>query len=241
MSRRYQLDDEGQVDGDASVAFVPKATTSQPWLREGTAPWHMWGNTQRVRVPIETTGAPRQGVTNQLVKISYKRPETWHWLFSAKLISGPANTAGFFTRIFVHWELSTGIGRSVVPMNFGFGLPFAQPAFDTFTFQWGPVNPAFPANAQIWASQATSPGKSFQGDGPATTGAGVNQIVAQDLQLQAQLVGLTVPANVAAVGQVAVIEVSALFAPKTHVRPDWFMSPGGPPELAFPGAETQGR
>lgn len=238
---RFREDDYGQVDGDASVQFQALPSDAiQPWLREQQPPWHMWGNTQQISAVIETTGALRVGTTNQLVRISYKRPETWHWIFSARLLSGPANTAGFFTRLFVHWELTSGIGRSAIQMAFpNVATTFAQPAFDDFTFQWGPVNPAFPVGAQIWATEATTPGKSFQADGPASFGNPLQQIVAQDLQLQVQIVGLTVPANVAAVGQTAVVEVSAQFAPKTHVRPDWFIPK--PAEMKFPGAEIQGR
>lgn len=230
-------EDYGQVDGDESVEWYP--TAGMPWLRPSQPPWHMWGNTQLIEVPIETTGAVRLGVTNQLVRISYARPETWHWLFYARMVSGPANTPGFFTRVFVNWELTTGVGRSAVRMHLGTGQLFAIPAFDTFTFQWGPTRPEFPTNAQIWASEATSPSKSFQGDGPAATGETIKEIVAQDLQLQAQVVGLTTPLNVLAAGQTAIVEVSAIFAPKTHVRPDWFIN--GPQELMFSGAEIQGR
>ena len=98
----------------------------------------------------------------------------------------------------------------------------------------------FPRGAQIWSTEALSPSKSFQGDGPIAYGEGINQIVAEDLQLQVQVVGLTIPANVAAAGQNAVVEVSALFAPKTHVRPDWLQL-DVPIETQFPGSEVGGR
>ena len=68
----------------------------------------------------------------------------------------------------------------------------------------------------------------------------VNQIVAQDLQLQVTIVALTVADNVAAVGQDVVVEVSAFFAPKTHIRPEW-LHPTAPIEQQFPGDEIGGR
>lgn len=230
-------DDDGQYDGE--VRYQANPMQSQPWMRGSSPPWHLWGNTQQITVPIETTGAIRAGVTNQLVRIAYKRPETWHWLFSARLISGPANTPGFFTRIFVHWELTTGIGRSATMVHFGANGAFAQPGFDDYTFQWGPVNTPFPVGAHIWSTEAQSPSKSFVGDGPNTLGPIVNQIVSQDLQLQVQIVGLTVSDNVLAAGQRAVVEVSAQFAPKTHVRPDWLQL-DVPPEAQFSGEEVGG-
>lgn len=247
MSQRD--DDEGQVDGDASAsawyggAGFAQANGMQPWLRNiGEPPWHLWGNQQRITTKVETVGEIRFGVTNQLVKLAYKRPETWHWLFSARLISGPENTATFFSRVFVHWELATGLGRSSVLMKQGSETgDYGQPAFDTFSFQWGPTLPRFPRGAHIWATTASAPSKIFAGDGPFTLATdGVDQIVAQDLQLNATVVALTVADNVAAVGQPVVVEVSAFFAPKTHIRPEW-LHPTAPIEQIFPGDEIGGR
>jgi hypothetical protein len=243
MNRRD--DDDAQVDGDDQRGPSPFATSmrAQPWMRGGLPPWHMWGNTQQVTVPIETTGFARQGVTNQLVRIAYKRPESWHWLMSAKMISGPDNTPGFFSRILVHWELTVGLGRSAIQMQFELNSltqTFAIPAFEDFEFRWGPVFPAFPRSAHIWSTQARAPSRFFDAETPQPAGDPVQQIVAQDLQLQVQIVGLTVPANVAAVGQNVVVEVAAMFAPKTHIRPDWLQL-DVPPEAQFSGEEVQGR
>lgn len=235
------VDNDGQYDGE--VRYFANPMRSQPWMRGSTPPWHLWGNTQQISVPIETTGAIREGVTNQLVRIAYRRPETWHWLFSARLISGPDNTPGFFSRLFVHWELTVGVGRSAVQMQFELNSPtqsFAIPAFEDFIFRWGPTIATFPRGAHIWSTESRAPTRFFEGDGPQVPGDPVNQIVAQDIQLQVQIVGLTVADNVLAAGQSAVVEVSAHFAPKTHFRPDWLQL-DVPPEAQFPGEEVGGR
>lgn len=238
MPRRYDDDDDGQVEGDGPPPGNPFATSmhAAPWLRGGMPPWHLWGNTQQIVVPIETTGALRKGVTNQLIRIAYRRPETWRWLFSARLLAGPDNTAGFFTRLFVHWELTVGVGRSVIQMAFGEG----GRAFEDYVFQWGPINPAFPRGAQIWTSETASPARTYTGDGGNLPGPPSPLVVAEDIQLQVQIVGLTVVDNLAAVGQNATVEVSAQFAPNVHVRPDWLRL-DVPPEAQFPGAEIEGR
>lgn len=239
------IDDDGQHDGDSPWGGSPfaRSVREQPWMRSSQPPWHLWGNTQQITVPIETTGAVRQGVSNTLVRISYKRPETWHWLFQAKLISGPNNTPGFFSRLFVHWQLAVGIGRSNQRMEFQLspGQAFAIRAFEDYIFRWQDPAP-FPINAAIWTTKVFSPARTFDTavtpgvpDGPE-----VDQIVAQDLQLNVQIVGLTVADNVAAAGQNAVVEVSAAFAPKTHVRPDWYQSDVGN-EGVFAGDEVAGR
>lgn len=237
-------DGHGQVDGDASPwAHFSRGMRGQPWMHGSEPPWHLWGNTQRIEFPIETTGAFRQGVTNQLIRVAYKRPETWHWIFQARLISGPNNTVGFFSRIFVHWELTVGIGRSMQRMHFENattpGANFPIRAFEEYTYRWADPDP-FPAGATIWSTQTTAPSRDFDAAGPFPAGPAVTEIVAQDIQLQVQVVGLTAVGNVAAVGQNAIIEVSAQFAPKTHVRPDWLQLEVEP-EAQFTGQELGGR
>jgi hypothetical protein len=230
---------QGQVDGDASdsVRWSPGGA-GQPWLRSPLPPWHLWGNTQTLIAPVETIGAFRAGSIQQLIKVSYKRPDTFHWLFSARLLSGPDNTATFFTRIFVRFNLTVGIGRSAIQLV-SVNTPFAHRAFEEYTFQWGPIGTAFPREAQIYSNQSTAPSRSFQADGPSADGAQLTEIVAQDIQLEAQILALTVAGNVAAVGQPVAVEVSAQFAPQTHVRPDWYQE-RMPPEVSFAGAEVGG-
>lgn len=238
-------DGYGQEDGDESVGYAPaspfaKSMVAQPWLRGSTPPWHLWGTTQTVTTVLTATGA-RVGSTNQLLRINYKRPETWHFLFSARLISGPDNTATFFSTIDVNWELTTGIGRSALRMHFEPTPTWNGiiPPFERFRFQWGPVSTAFPVGAHIWSTQSQSPSRTFQGDGPFTVSVPVTEIVAQDIQLQAQVIGITIPANVAAAGQPVAVELTAHFAPKNHIRPDWFLQKQ-PIETQFPGDETGG-
>lgn len=247
MNRRDD-DNYGQVDGDASppaawggVAYAT-AAGQQPWLRGSQPPWHLWGNSQTIEFPVETIAAPRSGITNQLIKISYKRPETWHWMFQARLIDGPPlNTPDFFTDIIVHWELIVGIGRSMQRMAFeSSGSNFAIPPFEQYRFRWSAPDP-FPRNAVIWTTQANAPGRFFGFDSPPSFSAStVNQIVAQDIQLQVQCVALTVEDNVAVAGRNLKVEVSAQFAPVVHVRPDW-LHPTAPIEQQFPGDEIGGR
>lgn len=205
----------------------------------GTTPWHLWGNLQRQSTPVETVGQFRFGNQQQLCKVGYGRPDTWHWFFSARLISGPDNTAGFFTRVFVHFDVTLGSGRAATPIAFEF-TPFAKPSFEDYTFQWGPVNPAFPANAMIWSTQSLSPNRSFQGDGPNVADVPLTQIPAESIQVQCRIVALTAVGNVAAVGQPVEVEVSSYWAPKSHVRPDWFQV-DALPHTQFPGNEVPGR
>lgn len=249
MVRRFD-DDDGQDDGDESVGWsvgapgvqFAKGMQAQPWLRNSSPPWHLWGNTQRVRVPVQlavAAAASRQGNTNQLLRINYKRPETWHWIFHARLISGPTNTPGFFTTLFVNWELAIGIGRSAIRMYYEPGPFFAIPPFDVFSFQWGPTDLPCPAGAHVWATQATGPDKTFSTETTNNDTTPVSEIVAQDIQLQVQCIATTVSGNVSSLGGTVEVELSAQFAPKTHVRPDWY-NERAPLEQQFPGDEVGG-
>lgn len=200
-------------------------------------PWHLWGNIQRQRTLVETTGAFRVGNQQQLCKVGYGRPETWRFYFSAKLIRGPDNTPGFFTRIFVEFFVTIGEGRGSTPMQIQL-TSFTTFSFEQYIFQWGPATPAFPAGAMIWTTQAQSPNRGFNGDGPVLRdGPLIDQLPAESIQVECRIVAITIPANVAAVGQEVEVEVSSYWAPNVHVRPDWYEDP----QPVFAGGETEGR
>lgn len=245
------VDGDG-VDGDAAhppqfEAFRPGGAGA-PWLRSGMAPWHMWGNSQRIDAVVQdSSAAQRTNSPGQLVKISYKRPETWHWLFAAKLVTGPASPI-VATQIEVAFDLAVGIGRSSIVLQSA-GVVQDKP-FEQFFFQWGPVATLFPRNAQLYSTQVLGPNRVFRTDAPfpnqegfPTPGAFVtgpsliNEIVAQDLQLSCRVIALA-PPGAASLGSIVTVEVSAQFAPKTHVRADWFQQ--APDEVVFAGSEVGG-
>ena len=46
----------------------------------GLAPWHLWGNSQSLTF-TQVASVNNPPTTQQLVKIAYRRPETWTFLF----------------------------------------------------------------------------------------------------------------------------------------------------------------
>jgi len=243
-------DDDGQIDGDfaGSVNFTPN--TAQPWLRSGMPPWHLWGNSQTLITPVQSSAiAQRPYTQGQLVKVAYKRPQTWHWLFSAKLIDGP-NSSANSVQLEVSFDLVIGVGRSVIRMDAENSAANGNlnQAFESYFFQWGPLAP-FPRAAQTWTSEVVAPPRILRTDPPfenltgnavppAQSASTIDRIVAQDIQLNCRVLALAQPGNTA-IGQNVSVEVSAAFAPVTHVRPDWYRK--GPPEIAFAGDEIEGR
>ncbi len=194
----------------------------KPIHGKGIPPWHLWGGRQIIETTVEVVGAVRQGNVGQLAKVSYARPETWHWLFSAQLLQGPDNTPGFFTRIFVHWDLTVGIGRSTVDMASLTNFQVIR-GFDDYQIQWGPAVPTFPVGLQIWTTQTKAPNRIYNSDAFVVSDEPIQQIVGSDLNLNVRVVALTIVDNLLAAGQPVKVEVAALFSPKTHIRPEWHL------------------
>lgn len=209
-------EDDGNDDGDSVGGPRAYYNAMQPWQQP---PWHMWGNSQQ----LEAFGLNAPAVSQQLLKIAYGRPETWHWLFAIRIVSGPAGTPAD-TRVTVGFNLTTGIGRSSVTLA----------NFETLVINW---SLAAPVGRQVWSTSAVGPTRIFF-EPPMVPPAGavenlISEIVAQDIQL-----GVTVDFDHPAATAV-VVDVDAYFAPKNHIRPDWFLP--GPPTAKFPGSETGGR
>ena len=234
----------GQYDGDGPFS---RSMSALPAFFGGTPPWHLWGNTQQIEtvvaLPSGISGVAANPGVGQLVKVSYKRPTAWNWIFSSKLIAGPPG--GSLTTnvaISVEFELTIGIGRSMIMMAPQVISPSSgtfSPPFERHSFVYGTQ---FPRNAQIWSTKTTSPSRTFIGDVVGTPPIAdaptvVDNIVAQDIQLVTRVYATAEPPNTA-IGALVSVEVSAEFAPLVHVRPDWFNE--GPNESRFGGNEIGG-
>lgn len=216
----------------------PAPAAPKPKHGAGVSPWHMWGNTQQITGLVQSPTNPLTFTPGQLARVEYKRPETWHWVLSARLLKG--EDADLVDPIIVHvmYDLTIGIGRSAVsiPMGTGYFDQRNDPAFEHFTFTWGGptvgADPAFPYGASIFSTAVLPPSTDFvNGPAPTKSTAVVNEIVAQNIQLNCRMAVVTFPGG-SHVGKSVTVEVSAHFAPKTHIRPEWHMH-------MFPGAEEQ--
>lgn len=221
-------DDYGQVDGELEQPS-PYATSmrSAPWLRGGMSPWHMWGNLITID-PLQAFTQP-EAVTGQLIRVSYKRPETWHWVMAARLLRAPEAGAGGTYVINIDWDLIIGLGRATTEMR----------NFERFTWTWTGVAPG-PTGYPMWSTSALAPTTDYsEAGGVPTLGPRreIDQLVAQDIQLNCRV---TFTAIDEPLGGSAAVEVSAFFAPKHHARPDWF-NLRAPADAQFTGEELAGR
>jgi hypothetical protein len=211
--------DVGGSDGDdsGSVRWT-RPGADRPWLRSALPPWHLWGNTQQVIVTAGTPTVPATVQSGQLAKVSYKRPETWHWFFAARIISADDSGGAEIQQVTINWNLTLGLGRAAQPIR----------VFDHFAFLWGPV--AVAPGLTIYSNTTKGPLKFQLDTGPNV----IDNFVAQDIQCQADIVYQS-----STTVRTAIVEVSAFFAPQTHVRPDWYQDERVP-EVQFGGSETGG-
>lgn len=228
-------DDDGQIDGDGdpSPYVAPGLTGSpfaanfgaQPWMRGGLPPWHLWGNVIPIG-PISGFASNPVQFTGQLVRAAYKRPETWHWIFGARIVNAPVAGGAGSWQLSVAFDLIVGIGRSMLQL----------PSFETLRWTW---TGSFVPTQPLWSTNALATTDYTLTDGVPSLGTQriIDQIVAQDIQLncRASLIAIDEPGG----GQ-ANVEVSAYFAPKHHARPDWYQIVRTVREAQFAGDETGG-
>ncbi len=216
-------------------------------MRSGIPPWHMWGNTQVIEVN-DTFGVNTPATAGQMLRISYLRPETWHWVFFARLLEARDTAAGESIICAVSFNLTVGIGRSQITI----------PNFEQYAWNWGSATVGRTAPLDFLKYSTSSNGRiridnseQFGGGqldpwqifGPANSIGGspngsastrslsnpIEQIVAQDIQLDIAVSVSTFGGPVT-----AKVEVSAQFSPNVHIRPEWFA------KGRYPGAEDGG-
>lgn len=206
-------------------------------------PWHLWGGSETLTF---RTAAPGPGVpppliaSNQLAKISYRRPENWTFFFGARVIDSPINTDPInFYYIGVRYDLVLGVGRSSFdtanpPIVFtAEPLPYGE-GFAQFIF---PAEPGARASQQPkWTTVVRAPFNIDNSWDIDPNGADqtyqrplIDSFPAQDIQCRATAYNVqNIP-----VSSTITVEVSAFFSPRVHARPDWFVK-------KFAGAETGG-
>lgn len=191
----------------------------------GPPPWHLWGQTKTVE--LLATGAPAlSGI--QLARIDYKRPETWRFFFGVNFLGVDAAPAAD-----VEFEVSFDVLPGVGLTNFDtknatvLATPPGQLCFAYFQFHLpAGSHPVGNIVTRRWTTSTRSP---VCDDSDNTSRFPIDHVVAQNLQCQASVVQSTGGPNVG-----AKFELTALFAPNVHLRPDWF-------EHQYSGGELGGK
>lgn len=213
----------------AAGAAVVGCGVSRETVGFALAPWHMWGTTERLTVSSGAVGPANNTVAgSQLARVSYKRPETWSFLFTGRLVSGDVGLSQT-TSVFALFDVFIGVGRSVLDTS---KVPAGTPAnLNAFCkMRWQVPTGTIPGqqnNNKKYATEVSGPPLD---DSAATTLQTIRWFPAENISCQAKLVmtggdpGISVTA-----------EVGAYFAPRAHMRPDWFAD-----DQQFLGMEVKG-
>lgn len=180
------------------------------------APWHMWGSSvlhQTTLQAVPPSPFDPQGETRQLARISYNRPDTWSFLFGIVLVQAPDNLAAVNVSIRVDFEILVGIGRSVISLRNGIATNrgFCRLSLDYTT----PLVQQQPF--ATWTTIARTPVLETVGNTEIVQN--LTTFPAQDIQCTARIFGTS---GAILLGTAYQLEVHSYFAPRTHVRPDWF-------------------
>lgn len=149
----------------------------------------------------------------QLARVKYKRPDSWRFFVTATLLDlqDPVPAGAL---VVVDFSIQIGVGLTVKKID----------SFVHFTFE-----PPYVLPVRKWAGSGLEPART-----PGATQQIISILPAEAIQCDATC---TLQAGSGA-GSTAVLNLSAFFAPETHIRPDWYPIEGG---AEFPGSERHGR
>ncbi len=209
ISRRALLELAGT--SAAAAALLSRCRTVPDFA---LSPWHMWGNSVVLHAPGGPAGIGSTK-SNQIVKINYARPETWSFWFGAKVLGGSLTAPGGGSlRVFI--DIMPGIGRSLYSTD-----PSSHVSPGGFAeFRWQIPAATVPVtdgtvDTDKWTTSTRGP---VMDESEATPFRPViDHFPAQDLQCVARaiLTGFDP-------GDFIDVDVHAYFAPRTHIRPEWF-------------------
>lgn len=203
------------VVGLAGGCIVPRADM---------VPWLLWGDKETVQVST-APGSFQTEKTFQLSKIQYGRPDTWSFFLGAQVVKPPAPALATAVRVDINFDLMIGVGRSRFDTTYVRTTNFSH--FVTFTYQY-PAGASPRDLGPRYATEVLAP--------PIDTSIPAVRQVIKEFPAESIQCGGSVRVTTFEVVDIAV-ELTAFFAPKTHIRPDWYQVDGTP----FAGGETGGR
>jgi hypothetical protein len=175
-------------------------------------PWRKWGSSETIEIP--DLGAPASGlpfgrVFANLINVEYFRPDTWTLFLGVQLMFGPGSTflGDNPTPVF---NVSLGVGQLnfTIPRAWGATLTVSEGVFaDAYTTTLRGI---------VRANTGVIPVSDWE----AEPSRDLHELPAQTLQVQGQF-------DYAGTGS-AVINFIAMAAPRSHIRPEWFVEDANP-------------
>jgi len=193
----------------------------------GQPPWHMWGSTERYNVTIPAGDSGNDNASVQLARIEYKRPETWSFFLAGRVVAGDAPLATITIRL--DFDIILGVGRSAFQTR-----ARGSQAFQTFRWDLSP-GLGVQSLGPKWCTEARTP-PTDDSDPNSTTI--VSSFPSETISVESRLFASVGAPQAADLNYV--IEASSYFAPRTHIRPDWYLEDAIDVER-MKGEETGGR
>lgn len=201
------------------------------------SPWHMWGTSQRVQVTQIGASLTSFAQTVQLAKIDYRRPDTWSFLFGAEVVEAPDADGVNPIDLFVDFEVIAGVGRSNLDMRSeqittGPAASVTGKGFCRFAWRWlgALAKPTVKWTSRVVAptldETLATPDRVFLDHFPAET-------IQCRGRIGAETIGTPTP------NETITCVLHSYFAPRSHVRPEWYDLDGGP-KKQYRGLEQKG-
>lgn len=172
----------------------------------------MWGSDAQVRASALALTTGEEQTTPQLARIDYGRPETWSFFFFAHLLSSTFTTG----RYDIRFDLLLGSGRTAVSI----------PSFCLMQIFSNDAGPNF---GRRYTKSVRAPAYNNQPPDD-TVGPLIEDFSAQSINCVARVQATSELDDM--VGQ---LTIAAWFAPRAHIRPEWFR-----PNEKFRGGEDNG-
>ena len=193
------------------------------------APWHLWGSHVTHASTLQAVSPSPfdpQGQTRQVSKVNFKRPDSWSFMFGLFLTRAPDSVLAVNVVIQVDIELIVGVGRSMMQLRNGIG---AGQGFARLELRYTtPIAQRQPFGT--WTTVARTPVVS--GAAPNEISQDITSFPAEDINCSARIFGTS---GVQLLGTAFEVEVHAYFAPRSHIRPEWYAE-----DSQFRGNETGG-
>lgn len=173
------------------------------------APWHMWGTTKLLEPNADFGGG--NTASTQMVRINYKRPETWSFFFGGQLLA--ASTPAANQDVILLFDLIIGAGRTLYNTE-AQGNILTVPGFARMV--WRVVPPYVPSADITNRKYTTVASGPPLDDTVVSAGPTIEWVPGQDIQVNCRA-RVSGPA-----GSTATVEATAWFAPRSHIRPEWF-------------------
>jgi hypothetical protein len=214
--------------------------------KSAISPWHMWGGSQTVTVSTFSIAGPAQSPdveqAIQLSMIQYRRPETWSFFFSAVLFAATGSRIDSVAT--ACFDLTLGVGRSqiIIPNFRTFRIDHMLVAQANGFDHGKPLTFWSAVSDPPLIGWTTDPGS---GEPLKIFGDPVTELCSESIQVSGRLrVQINDFSNVPPMS--VSMQLHSYFAPKTHVRPEWFGNEErgfygkGSSIPRFPGGEDRG-